>query len=282
MSYVLANTASNLGRRGLGRGLGRMGWDNPPYTFYPLPKTVRNLNGLGDQTPNGAITYRIDPQSGKYNFYRTDLKPRGVFMQNTFQHPAPPVVSALRRPIRGITSREPIMALSGLGCGSCGGTCNTLDGPRFVRRRRRGMGDDFSDLFAGSSSSQLTTTTDANGNIVVLPTSSSSSSSVDPFAGFTDTSASDPSNQLKTVRDANGNLQVVPINTPNTPAAIAQAVQTITAAAARPQIVVQQPTASWFNGVTMVGTTPVPNMVLASGAALLAVALGSMGGGKRR
>lgn len=265
MSYVLANTASNLGRR----GLGRMGWDNPPYTFYPLPKTVRNLNGLGDQNPNGAITYRIDPQSGKYNFYRTDLKPRGVFMQNTFQHPAPPVVSALRRPIRGITSREPIMALSGLGCGSCGGTCNTLDGPRFVRRRRRTMGDDtFTDPNTGG-------VMDSDGNLLTLPCG--------PGGAQVPTSQCPKNTSVLPGASDPGLVQQIVSTTPQqNQSAISQAVQAISSfGPQQPNIVAQQPP-SWFNGITMVGGTPVSNTTLAAGAALLAVALGSMGGGKRR
>ena len=83
MSYVLANTSNPLGRR----GLGRMGWDNAPYTAYPQPRSMTRLNGEftssgPDQGANahGAITYRIDPRNGRYRFYRTDIKPRGVFL----------------------------------------------------------------------------------------------------------------------------------------------------------------------------------------------------------
>lgn len=269
MSYVLANTASNLGRR----GLGRMGWDNPPYTFYPLPKTVRNLNGLGDQTPNGAITYRIDPQSGKYNFYRTDLKPRGVFMQNTFQHPAPPVVSALRRPIRGITSREPIMALSGLGCGSCGGTCNTLDGPRFVRRRRgmRGMGDDTTDTQIDPNTGGIV---DSDGVLLTLPCGPGGQQmnpAQCPKTGAPTPGASDP-----------GLVQSIISSSSPTTNPITAIAQGITTSLSHPATVITTSQPSWFNGVTLVGGSPISNTTLAAGAALLAVALGSMGGGKRR
>ena len=156
MSYVQANTSNPLGRRNLGRLRG-LGWDNPPYPVYPLSRSIRQLNG---EDHDGAITYRIDPRSGQYQFYRTDIKPRGVFMQNTFQHPAPPVMSALGMRVlpagrsvtgatlqRGRVSQEPLIAmrpgltLSGLGCSSCGGRCKScLNGPRFARRRRF-MGD---------------------------------------------------------------------------------------------------------------------------------------------
>jgi len=156
MSYILANTSNPLGRRGLG-------WDNAPYPVYKLSRSVARLNGdiSPAGTAAGAITYRIDPRTGQYQFYRTDIKPRGVFMQNTFQHPAPATMSALGMRVlpigksvsgstlqRGSTSRGPMIALrpgvtlSGLGCGSCGGRCNSLDGPRFARLRGlRGLGD---------------------------------------------------------------------------------------------------------------------------------------------
>jgi hypothetical protein len=156
MSYVQANTSNPLGRRALGRLRG-LGWDNAPYPVYPISRNVARLNGVGDENNNGSITYRIDPRTGQYNFYRTDIKPRGVFLQNTFQHPAPPVMSALGTRVlpagrsvtgstiqRGRTSQGPMIAmrpgvqLSGLGCNDCGGRCNSLDGPRFARRRFMG------------------------------------------------------------------------------------------------------------------------------------------------
>src|SRR5436305_1201076 len=135
MSYVAANTSNPLGRRGLG-------WDNAPYPRYPQPRSMTRLNGPAD----GALTYRIDPRTGGYRFYNTDIRPRGVFLQNTFQHPAPPTMSALGVQIgRGTQILKP-------GCGAkhsckCGGKCKTRvaqpPSAVFARRRsNRRLGDD--------------------------------------------------------------------------------------------------------------------------------------------
>jgi len=139
MSYVQANTANSLGRRGLG-------WDNGPYPVYRQPRSMTQLNGAFNPagadpstSTNGAVTYRIDPRSGSYQFYNTDIRPRGVFLQNTFQHPRPPLMSALGAPLAS--------GKSCLGC-DCSGKCNRrgrgqiLD-HAFDRRRtnRRGLGN---------------------------------------------------------------------------------------------------------------------------------------------
>ena len=141
MSYVRTDTSNPLGRR----NLGRLAWDSAPYPLYPQPRSMTQLNGIFNPagpdpstSTQGAITYRIDPQTGKYQFYRTDIKPRGVFMQNTFQHPAPPLMSALGVPI----------GRSGLGCGSCKGKC----GRRCSKKaNRRGIGDSTSVLSPDAS-----------------------------------------------------------------------------------------------------------------------------------
>jgi len=107
---------------------------------------------------------------GPLQLLSADIKPRGVFMQNTFQHPAPPVMSALGVTIqRGRTSRNPYaplqpgLTLSGLGCGSCGGRCSSsLSGPR---RRRTFHGDD-SDTHIDTNTGGVM---DSDGNLLTLP-----------------------------------------------------------------------------------------------------------------
>jgi len=268
MSYVQANTGNPLGRRGLGhytgvRGLGRMGWDNAPYTYYPLPRSVATLNGefnpAGPDTStntNGAVTYRIDPRTGEYNFYRTDIKPRGVFMQNTFQHPAPPVLSALGVTIRrGRTSSGPNIPMRpGImlsGC-DCGGRCSSsLSGPR-RRRGLRGLGDPCGPQ--------------PDGTIIPCPLDT---------AGSTEQGSNAP--PVGTVRETIdvSNPTVSPITFSNgggTPI-----VFSIGGSTQQPQ----PPAVPWLNQYTMFGSTRVQNSVLAGGAAGFALLLAMMGGKRR-
>jgi hypothetical protein len=273
MSYVLANTQNNLGRRGLGKLRG-LGWDDAPYPVYKLSRSVARLNGdiSPAGTASGAITYRIDPRSGQYQFYRTDIKPRGVFMQNTFQHPAPPTLSALGTRVlpigksisgstlqRGRTSRGPMIAmrpgvtLSGLGCGSCGGRCNTLDGPRFARRRQ----------LAGPLDG---CTLDADGNFTCPPDTSSTptGAAFQPGGIFSDPSSFAPG----------------PSPVATAANAVAQGIQQVVQTATGPRVVVQQQP-SWFNQASNIGGANVPNAVLAIGGVLFA-ALGLEGSRGRR
>jgi len=265
MSYVLANTSNPLGRR----GLGRMGWDNAPYPVYKLSRSVARLNG---DDASGAVTYRIDPRSGGYKFFRTDIKPRGVFMQNVFQHPAPPVMSALGVPVlpigksvsgstlqRGPVAQSPLIAmrpgvnLSGLGCGSCScrGKCTRLSGPRVVRRRRgmRGLGDVTDPSAPASSDIHIDPNTgcqvDSDGVILTCPIGPGGAQQP------TKVSPSDP-----------GLLQQ-----------IVNAGQQIVTTATGPRVVVQQtPSSNPFAGV--------PTSVLATGAVLFGALL--LQGSRRR
>jgi hypothetical protein len=230
-----------------------MGWDNAPYTMYPLPQSVARLNGEfnpGGPDPStnagGAVTYRIDPRTGKYNFYRTDIRPRGVFMQNTFQHPAPSLMSALRIPISG--------GLSGLSCNGCGGRCSSsLSGPR--RRRRRGMGaDPNSDTFVDSNTGCIV---DTDGNLLTCPSG--------PGGRQQPTETSSPV-------------------TPTDPALLQQLISAgkqISTAITAPKLVVQQQPPSWWDGKTLVGGMAVPNPALAAGAVGFALLLAGMGGKRR-
>jgi hypothetical protein len=153
---------------------------------------VERLNGEFNPTgadpgtnTHGAITYRIDPRTGQYIFSRIDLKPRGVFAQNTFQHPAPAAMSALGIPllpagrsvsqatmVQGRTARGPMIPLrpgarlSGMGC-NCGGKCSSsLSGPRRRRRGLRGLGD-TADTFINPVTGCLE---DSDGNTLSCPT----------------------------------------------------------------------------------------------------------------
>lgn len=257
MSYVQANTSNPLGRRGLGRGLGRMGWENLPHPVYGISRSVALLNGDDSQ---GAITYRIDPRSGQYNFYRTDIKPRGVFMQNTFQHPAPPVMSALGVPVlpKGASVTASTLrrgrTLSGLGCNSCtcGGRCQSLSGPRRLRGLR-GMGVDEcsvdSDCGPGGACAAGVCVTQE------IPVATPNVS-IPPFS---------------------------PVPVPPDPAlvsagSIAQGIKQVVQTATGPRVVAQP---SWFNQSSNIGGANVPNAVLAIGGVLFA-ALGLEGSRGRR
>lgn len=170
MSYVQTSTAPTFGRRdqALGwyqrgrfplpttsmsrvirtRGLG--GWYNGPFPVYRQPEFSRTrgqvtpLSGIvspsapsaGSPT-QGAITYRVDPATGKYRFFAADLLPRGVWKQKTFQPPARPALSSLgvllSRPSpikpgrRSPGFLRPLLSGCRGSCG-CGGSCSGLSG----------------------------------------------------------------------------------------------------------------------------------------------------------
>jgi hypothetical protein len=228
---------------------------------------MTQLNGPGD--PDGAITYRVDPRTGNYRFYRTDIKPRGVFLQNTFQHPAPPLVSALGVPIgkrimpaRG-RSKEPYIPLrAGLGCGACAsaGRCAGchLSGVLDRRRRRRGLGDSTSILSPDASVIQLDDGT-------VLDATTGAVYGVDG-----------------SITDSQGNVLVPGTSKGSgivqTAAAIANSVKQ--AVAPRPMVTAPAPV-SWWDQSTMIGGSAVSNPVLAGAAVGFAFLLSSMGKGRR-
>jgi hypothetical protein len=270
MSYVLANTQNPLGRR----GLGRLGWDNVPYPVYGISRAVARLNGEFNpagadpsSNPGGAVTYRIDPRSGQYQFYRTDIKPRGVFMQNTFQHPAPPVLSALGVRVLPIGKSVSNSTMRGLGCSgcACAGRCKaSLMGPRFaLGRRRRGLG---AADFPGACGPQ------SDGTIIPCAADPSMATEQGDVAvpGVTPTVvAPPPGTTLETI-----------INVPATNQ-IAQGIQQISNALNPPRVQTQQPQGSWLSQSSRIGNTVIPNSALAIGGTLMA-ALFMEGKGRRR
>jgi hypothetical protein len=246
MSYVIANTSNPLGRRGLGF------FDRAPYPYYPQPRSLTRLNGVNDEA-SGAVTYRIDPRTGSYIFSRTDIKPRGPFLQNTFQHPAPPVLSALGTRVLPIGKSVSRSTLRGLGCPSC--SMSNLSGGLFRRSRLRGLGVDAT----GSPSADVF---------------------IDPNTGC----QVDSDGVLLTCPTGPGGKQQP--TQPSDPALLQQLIASgtqIAAAAAAPRMVVQPtPQApSWWDQKTNVGGMLVSNPVLAAGAVGFAFLLAGAGKGRR-
>lgn len=266
MSYVQANTSNPLGRR----NLGRLGWQDLPQPVYGLSRSVARLNG---EAHDGAVTYRIDPRSGQYQFYRTDIRPRGIFMQNTFQHPAPPVMSALGVPVlpigksvsastlqRGRTSLEPTLRmrpglqLSGLGCTSCpcAGRCKSAKRGRLGR-----LGADECSLDSDCGPGSVC----AAGVCVTqeIPVAAPNIS-VPQFA------------PVPVPPDPNALVAA---------GAIAQGIQQVVQTATGPRIVVVQQK-PWLSGTSNIGGVNVPNSVLTIGGVLFAALGLERSGGRRR
>lgn len=271
MSYVRMDTSNPLGRRNLGR-LG----DNPPYPVYRVSRSVARLNGDFNAdpgtNPNGALTYRIDPRTGSYAFYRTDIAPRGVFQQNTFQHPATPTLSALGQrvlPIGKSVSASTLVrgrTLYGLGCASCGGRCNApMAGLRGLRGMRGFRGLGVPD-FPGACGPQ------SDGSIIPCPADPSMATEQGDVAlpGVTPTVvAPPPGTTIETI-----------IN-PGNP--IAQGIQQVFTALNPPRVVAAAPAAgtSFFNQSSSIAGLAVPNLALVAGGVMFA-ALFLEGSKKRR
>lgn len=271
MSYVRMDTSNPLGRRNLGR-LG----DNPPYPVYRVSRSVARLNGDFNAdpgtSPNGALTYRIDPRTGSYAFYRTDIAPRGVFQQNTFQHPATPTLSALGQrvlPIGKSVSASTLVrgrTLYGLGCASCGGRCNApMAGLRGLRGMRGFRGLGVPD-FPGACGPQ------SDGSIIPCPADPSMATEQGDVAlpGVTPTVvAPPPGTTIETI-----------IN-PGNP--IAQGIQQVFTALNPPRVVAAAPAAgtSFFNQSSSIAGLAVPNLALVAGGVMFA-ALFLEGSKKRR
>lgn len=116
MSYVRANTSPTFGMRSQAETKMAPNLAGPfyggPYPQYGQPELSRTRSTAtrlaGNWTPappnaniwaQGAVTYHIDPRTGQYVFDPTQLLPRGLFQQTTFQHPVSPALSALGVPV---------------------------------------------------------------------------------------------------------------------------------------------------------------------------------------
>lgn len=314
MSYVKISTADNLGRRPLSyyerakfplpttsmsrvirtRNMGwdtQLGWDGAPYPAYRQPELsrTRQLNGewvppgpppRAMQQSNGAVTYRVDPATGKYQFYQTDILPRGVFKQNTFQPPAPVTLSAfgVAMPVTGqqlvqLPSGQQIMSRTAPGrrhpCRS-GGSCKCHGQCKRSRQMSglRGLGCDPD--FPGACGPQ------SSGCIIPCgadPSGATEQGDV-TVPGTTPTvMAPAPGTQVETIDFSNGT---------STRTTAPSLLQTLTAALSPSSTVVvgQQP--GWFNQSTNIGGMLVSNGVLAVGGLAAVVAMMNSGKGKRR
>ena len=329
MGYVRANTAPQFGMRSQALSpmasrlgyyfrsayplpttsmsrplrLGSAFWDGPD-NVYPQPELSRTramatLQGewVPPQPPQralfqqGAVTYRINPQTGQYEFHTTDLLPRGVWHQNTFQHPQRSALSALGVPVgsrgvslvqvggrnvvmpttpvhRGATSNEPLMKLkaalagmfSGPGCGSschCGGRCKKGlgDAPPGTQMQPYGIDQAGNAVFIDNEGNVY----DQDGNpLTDLSNINSSPAAVKAAGGPWSTSS-------KAQQVINGIQQVENALAPKPQVQTASASNSLS---------------NWFSGSTVIAGMRVPNFVLTGGLALVGLTLAS--GGRRR
>jgi hypothetical protein len=319
MSYIKTSTVDDLGRRPLSyyerakfplptTGMSRvirtrtmgwdtqLGWDNAPYGSYRQPELSRTRQLNGEWVPpgpppramaqnNGAITYRVNPATGKYQFYSTDVLPRGVFKQNTFQHPATQTLSAfgVAMPVTGqqlvqLPSGQQILSRTAPGKHPCksGGSCKCHGKCKRSRsmsglRGLFGLGDDGDISIDPNTGGQV----DSDGNLLTLPCG--------PGGQQLPTSQCPKNTSVLPGASDPGLVQQLTSVTPqqNT-SVISQAVQAISAFGPQqtPVVVTQQP--SWFNQSTIIGGTAVSNGTLAMGAGLAAIVISGMGGKKRR
>lgn len=327
MSYVRANTAPPFGMRSQALSpmasrlgyyfrsgfplpttsmsrpvqLGSAFWDGPD-NVYPQPElsrtrgTATQLNGewVPPQPPTralfqqGAVTYRINPANGQYEFRSTDMTPRGVWQQNTFQHPVRSALSSLGVPVgtRGTTlvqnhgrnvvmhttprgrimqgpqSHGPLVklkaALAGMfsgpgcagGCG-CGGSCG------------KHLGDDEP---CGI---------DSDGNVMMCPVVTPTN--VPPPGGGGGTTAWDGSANPPFTPPANTAPPITGGGGGGGGSTLQQVANGINAVF-NPHPAVQPATlsaGSWFSGSTNIMGAIVPNFVLIGGIALVGLSLGS-------
>lgn len=297
MSYVRANTAPTFGMRSQAIQPSNQNLGTYLRASFPLPTTgmskpINGLNGAfydgpypryariglageyvaprpGESSPtfaSGAVTYHIDPRTGQYRFFTTDVLPRGVFAQNVFQHPMKPALSALGVPVssRGTTmvklpnGRCIVMKTSP----SCSMNCKC----KCRGRCKSGMGlgaDTFTDPATGCI-------TDADGNLLSCP------GGVDP--NFTigtqvaQTTGAPALPQLPTVAEASPGIIQSIVNAFKQPAVVST-----------PGIAPVAPASSvgsFFSGSTNILGANVPNSLLTLGGVLLLG--GAIGGGRRR
>jgi hypothetical protein len=337
MSYVRANTAPPFGMRSQALSpmasrlgyyfrsgfplpttsmsrplrLGSAFWDGPD-NVYPQPElsrtraTATQLNGewVPPQPPTralfqqGAVTYRINPANGQYEFRSTDMTPRGLWQQNTFQHPVRSALSSLGVPVatRGTTlvqhhgrnvvmhttprgritqgrqSHDPIVklkaALAGMfsgpgcagGCG-CGGSCG------------KHLGDDEP---CGI---------DDAGNVMMCPVANTTGGGggTSTWDGSANPPFTPPATGIPGLQ--NGPPLVNGVLPGTAGGSILQQVANGINTVLNPHPVVQPATltpASWFSGSTAIGGVSVPNMLLAGGLVIAGLSLGSGGSRGRR
>ncbi len=284
----------------IGRGLGNPGaFYEGPFPSYKIPEwsqTRATATLGGEWVPpgppmrslysEGAIAYRIDPQSGQYVFGPSGLMPRGLFVQSTFQHPVRPALSSLGVPVkpcgqqlvqingrqmvmnttpiqRGPSSQDPMVrlraAFSGalgnlLGDCKCGGKCgcrgglgNPGDACTLDSDCSSGESCSVDGACMGSGSTLPTCAWDGNGNLVPgSPLACSPKQPAGPSA----------------LQQVNNTLQ--------------QVVNGLQPRTNPPTV----PIGNWFNGSTVIAGTAVPNPLLAGAIALLGFSIAA--GGRRR
>ncbi|MBZ5532616.1 MAG: hypothetical protein LAO20_14380 [Acidobacteriia bacterium] len=307
MSYIRTSTENDLGHRPLGwyqrarfplptTSLSqpinpRMGWDGAPYPRYAQPELSRTRGVSGEWVPpgpppratsqgQGAVTYRVDPATGKYRFYNTDILPRGVFEQTPQPPPAPVAITALRQPVTA-SGHQLVQLPDGRRIIS-----RTSPGRRTRLRRhrhddmnRRGM----SNLNCGAPCSGLGADVcgpQPDGTIVPCPPDPSMATEQGDVSlpGVTPTVvAPAPGTQRTTFDFAN---PAVPPITATSPSGF-PIVFSFNAGTPRPTVVPAQTSVSTlFSGSTRIGSAVIPNVALLGGGALLVMAMANKG--KRR
>lgn len=247
--------------------LGSMFYDGP-YPNYPQPEQSRTRDTAvqlsGEYVPpgpppraafeQGAVTYHINPQTGKYQFYSTDLLPRGLWQQNTFQHSVRPALSSLGVPVQSrgqqlvqIGGRTAVVKTTP----SCRGTCGKCKCRG--RCKVNGLGADI--VLPGGKTIYAIS---PDGTVIQW----SDGSVTDTTTGVT--------------VDASGNTV-----SGNAVSQTASALQQVATALnpSRPIVPVQQPS-GFFTGSTNIAGAQIPNALLAIGGLLLVG--GAVGGGRRR
>jgi hypothetical protein len=325
MSYIKTSTVDDLGRRPLSyyerakfplpttsmsrvirtRTMGwdtQLGWDNAPYGSYRQPELSRTRQLNGEWVPpgpppramaqnNGAITYRVNPATGKYQFYNTDVLPRGVFRQNTFQHPATQTLSAfgVAMPVTGqqlvqLPSGQQILSRTAPGKHPCktGGSCK-CHGKCKRSRSMSGLRGLFGLRGLGTADFPGACGPQSDGSIIPCGADPSGAADQGDVAvpGFTPTvTAPAPGTQIETIDTVNGPTIVTSGPSSSSTPSFFQSIAS--AFGAKPTTVLQAQAPSWFNQSTIIGGTAVSNGTLAMGAGLAAIVISGMGGKKRR
>lgn len=318
--YVQANTKPTFGSRAQAlspfrtplSGFGSP-WFEGPYAMY-APQEYSRTRAIGRRAlanympaspttrlwAQGAVTYRINPQTGRYQFNATDILPRGLYQQTAFQAPPRPALSSLGVPMgtrgttlisvggrqmvmpttpggvrRGPTSNDPMVKLraafagmfSGCSCGSCG---------------MSGLGQNAGDSCSqdtdcnsgltcnnGTCGAQLLEAgdpcdqnTDCSG--ALLCCGGKGDGSVAGTCGTTCPATSSSTSPGNSALQLISSILGVRPTTTTSPA------------------VQQNPLGNFLTGSTNILGANIPNVVLGGGALMLVIAAAASGGGKRR